>query len=93
MNVTMFWISFCGPQKEANAYEYTVKIVSSTDWKAGRTKFLASGTRKCILCDISHEEVKKRAVAVLFPKDLLEEAYKGEDENKLLWWSLSIKKK
>ena len=29
-DVTMFWISFCGTQKEAEWYEYTLKIQSET---------------------------------------------------------------
>ena len=28
MDVTMFWISFCGTQKEAEQYEYALKIKS-----------------------------------------------------------------
>ena len=95
----MFWVSFCGPQKGANEYEYTVKIASSEAKKAGRSEFLASGTTECISCDMSHEEAKKKVVGVLFPHKLLDKAGKGEVENRLHWTlmdmeiDLSIKKK
>ena len=91
-NVRMFWVSFCGSQKGANEYEYMVKIASSVAKKAGRSEFLASGTRECISCDMSHEEAKKKAAGVLFPKKLLDKAREGEVENRLEW-TLSIKKK
>jgi len=91
-NVGMFWVSFCGPQKGANEYEYTVKIASSEAKKAGRSEFLASATMKCISCDMSHEEVKRKAAGVLFPEILLDKAREGGVE-KRLDWTLTIKKK
>jgi len=92
-NVWMFWVSFCGTQKEANEYEFMVKIACSEAKKAGRSEFLASGTMECISCDdMSHEEAKKKGVDVLFPKKLLDKAGKGEAENGLDF-TLSIKKK
>jgi len=91
-NVWMFWVSFCGPQEGANEYEYTVKIASSAATKAGRSEFLASATMECIPCDMSYEEVKKKAAGVLFPQKLLDKAREGEVENRLEW-TLSIKKK
>ena len=87
--VVMFWISLCGTPKEAKEYEYTVKIESSADSKAGRTKFLLTGTGECLSCDVSHEEATE---VMLFPKDILKKASEGNDEKKLVW-SLEIRKK
>ena len=86
---TMFWISLCGTPKEAKEYEYTVKIESSADRKAGRTKFLLIGTGDCLSCEVSHEEATE---VMLFPKDILQKAAEGHDE-KDIQWNLVIKKK
>jgi len=81
--LVMFWISFCGDQNEAEEYEYTIKIESSADKKAGRTNYLFSGTRKCVSCDVSHEDMKKKKEAVFINKELLIKAAEGHDEKKL----------
>ena len=86
--LTMFWISFGGAQKEAEKYEYTLKILSSAD----ATKYHFSGSRKCMSCEVSHEEIKKKGGALFLNKDLLETA--GIDNGQFLDidWSLVIKK-
>ena len=88
-NLTMFWISFCGAQKEAEKYEYTLKILSSAD----RTDYHFSGSRKCMSCEVSHKDMKKKGGALFLNKELLETA--GKDNGQLLdvYWSLVIKKK
>merc|ERR1719259_1218648 len=67
----MYWISFCGSQKEAEEYEYSLKILSSADAKAGRTKYLFTGARQCVSCDVSHEDMEKGMEALLMDKKLL----------------------
>ena len=89
---TMFWISFCGTKKEAKEFEYTLKIVSSADKKAGRTNYLLTGTRECISCDVSHEDVKRSGNALVLSKDMLAKAAEGNDENKLEWAFVITKK-
>ena len=92
-NAVMFWISLSGTPKEAKDFEYTIRIKSSADEKAGRTKYLLTGTAECLSCDLSHEDVKKKVTGVmLFPLDMLKKAAEGHDE-KLLQWSLVIQKK
>ena len=72
---------------------YTIKIESSADRKAGRTKFLLIGTGDCLSCDVSHEEVEREATEVMiFSQDILKKAAQGHDEKKLQW-RLIIKKK
>ena len=89
---TMFWISLCGTPKEAREYEYTIKIVSSADRKAGRTKFLLTGTGECLSCEVSHEDVKRKPTKVmLFSQDILKKAAEGNGK-KRLEWRLVIKK-
>ena len=90
--MTLFWISFCGTKKEAKEFEYTLKIESSADKKAGRTKFLLTATRECISCDLSHEDVKRSGNALVLSKDMLAKAAEGNDENELEWVFV-IKKK
>ena len=89
---TMFWISLVGTPKEAREYEYTIKIASSADRKAGRVKYLLMGTGECLSCEVSHEVVKREATKVmLFSKDILETAAEGNDDK--LQWTLVIQKK
>ena len=90
---TMFWVSVCGTPKEAKEYEYTIKIESSADKQAGRTKYLLTGTGECLSCDVSHEDAKKKETEVmLFPQSVLKKAAEGHDQKKLEW-RLVIQKK
>ena len=85
-NVTMFWVSLCGTPKEAKKYEYTVKIESAADRKAGREKYIFSGPQECMSCTVSHEDVKKNAEgALLFSRKMLEKEAEEDDEKKLRW--------
>ena len=70
MDLTMVWISFCGSQKEAEEYEYSIKICSP----AGGKKHLLTGKRKCMSVDVSHEDVKQKGNALFLNKDMLESA-------------------
>ena len=92
----MFWISFVGTQKEAEEYQYSIKIMSGSEWKnTGREKYLLIGRRECNSCDLSHEDVKESGRAVFLDRTLLEKAAAdGNDDNKLeIYWTLEIKKK
>ena len=93
MNVTMFWISLCGTPKEAKKYEYTIMIKSAADRKAGREKYISMGTRKCMSCTVSHEDVKKNAEGtLLFSRKMLEKEAEEDDEKKLRWTVVINKK-
>jgi len=81
-SMQMFWISFCGGEKEAEEYEYTIKIVSSAGKKAGRAFYLFTGTRECVSCEVSHEDMKKKKEALLINKTLLEKAVKDPKKNR-----------
>jgi len=82
-DLMMFWISFCGSKKQAEEYEYTFKIESSADKKAGREKYLFYGSKQCVSCDVSHEDMMKEVEALLISKKLLRKAAEGNDEKKL----------
>jgi len=91
-NITMFWVSLCRTPMEAKEYEYTIKIESSAERKAGRSKFLLTGIGECLSSEVSHEDVKKKPTEVMcFSKDILKKAAEGQDE-KRLEWTLVIKK-
>lgn len=93
LNVTMFWISFLGSPIQAKQYKYTIKILSSADYKAGRKKYIVSGTGECLSCQVSHEDVKKTVEeALLFSRKKLEKEAEEDDEKKL-WWAVMIEKK
>jgi len=92
--VVMFWISLCGTPKEAKEYEYSIKIESSADRKAGRTKFLLAGTGDCLSCEVSHQDVKDKATEVmLFSQAILNKAAEENDDPTKLKGRLMIQKK
>jgi len=86
-NVTMFWVSFCGTPKQAKQYKYTIRVLTSADFKAGRReKYILAGTEECMSCQVSHEDVKKNAEgALLFSRKMLEKEAEEDDEKKLRW--------
>ena len=89
-NHVMFWISYCGSQKEANNYEFKIKIQSSRDKKNGKETFLSKNTARCVSCELSVEDMKDdKQGAVVFSKRLLREAADGN--NQLLDYVLCIK--
>jgi len=76
--IHMFWVSFCGGESEAAKYEYTLKIQSSEDKKDGGTKYLFTGTRQCVSCEVSHEDMKEEMEALLINKKLVKAAEGNE---------------
>ena len=90
---TMFWVAFCGTQMEADEYEYTIKIKNPTEQREDR-KYLFTGTRDCVSCDVSHEDMKVKGDALLLNKALLERAtFDKEGEFLKVDYCLVIKKK
>ena len=84
--IAMFWISLCGAAKEANEYEFTFKLENKA-----RSKVLTTKTRKCLSCELSRDDVKKKATALLLSQEEMKEA--SEDNEDKLNWFISIKKK
>ena len=76
----MFWVSFCGTQVEADEYEYTIKIKHPTEQREDR-KYLFTGTRDCVSCDVSDEDMKGKGDALLLNKALLERAAFDKEED------------
>jgi len=65
-NVALFWVSFCGPPREARKYKYTIKIASSYDEAAEAGKFILTGTGDCTSCVVPHEEFLKNPKEAVF---------------------------
>ena len=75
-NLVMFWISFSGDQGEAAKYEYSLKIFSSFE-NATRPpyhplNYLFNGSRQCVSCDVSQEDMKKEMSALFIDTKLLQ---------------------
>ena len=88
LNLTMFWASLDGTPKEAENYKYTLEILDPD----GKCLFFAE--RLCVSCDVSHEDMKECARAILLDKDLLERASKeNEVGERIFSWRLTIGKK
>ena len=90
LNLTMFWVSVDVTPKEAENYQYTLQILDPQD----HSECLFRAERPCVSCDISHDEMKVRASALLLDKALLERASKANEANERSFdWHLSIRRK
>jgi len=93
-SLVMFWVSLAGTPKEAEGYEFSIKIRSGIE-SDNTTKDLLTGGRECNSCDLTHEDVMESGSALFLNRALLEKAAgNGHDRNKLvIYWTLIIKKK
>jgi len=87
-NLAMFWISFSGRQDEANKYEYILKIQSSDP----QPDYLFTGSRRCVSCEVSQEDMLREMTALMIDKKLLVSATVGNVENRIRY-TLMIKKR
>ena len=89
-NLAMFWISFSGGQDEANKYEYILKIQSSDP----QPDYLFTGSRRCVSCEVSHEDMKREITALMIDEKLLHSAIVkiGNVENRINF-TLMVKKR
>ena len=81
----MFWISLTGIAKEAKEYEYTLKLRN----KDG-ADILAFKKTECLSCDMSSDDVKKKATVLFVSRDDVKQA---DTDEKKLEWKVLIKKK
>ena len=90
----MVWISICGTKEEAEEYEYEIKIDNSSK-KRARQKYLFTGKRGCVSCDMSCDEMMEKGSALFLNKDMLESAAMEMSDGEYLRfaYTLLIKKK
>jgi len=75
---TMRWISYNGPKKDREKYQFSIEVLSTGDPK----KVVFSCTKFCVPCDISQEEVKEKHLGVIINKALAQEVNtKADMEN------------
>ena len=92
-NLTMFWISVCGTQIDAESYEFELKILNSTE-KRAKEMYLFTAKRGCMSCDVSYEDMKQKGSALFLNKYMLESAANQIDGKFLkIDCTLLIKKK
>ena len=84
-NIVMFWISLNGSAKEANQFEYTLKL-----WNKDGTKILALKKTECLSAAMSRDNVMRDATALLLTWDDMK---KAETDEKRVNWSVLIQKK
>jgi len=80
----MFWISYIGAKDSARKYKYTMQVKASENSQ----KYHSEGTKWCVPCDLSQEEVKRKVCAIFLDKELVEEAMRGNNDK--LWLNLTI---
>merc|ERR1711974_412864 len=91
MNLAMFWVSHVGTQMEADKYQYTLKIENPKRKSENSKYLLFNGTRDCMSCDVSHEDMKEKGDALFLNRGLLERAVNGSDGK--IHYTLVINKK
>jgi len=74
----MTWISYNGPKKDREKYQFSIEVLSTGDPK----KVVFSCTKFCVPCDISHEEVKEKHLGVIINKALAQEVNTKADMDK-----------
>jgi len=80
----IYWISYIGAKASAKNFKYTFQVRVSEH----EDKYHLECTRKCLPCDLSHEEVKRKLCAVFLDQELVEEAMEGNDGK--LWFYVTI---
>jgi len=83
-NIVMFWISLNASTKEARKYQYTLTLLNREHSKA-----LALKSSECLSTTMSHDNVRRKATALLLPRDDMKKA----ENNDELWWRVLIEKK
>ena len=75
---TIIWISCITPKKSlAKNYKYTFQLKNSEG------KFLLEGTRLCVPCDLSHDEVRELGCHLVLDKETIADAKAGGRDDKL----------
>lgn len=83
--VLMFWISYVGAKASAKKFKYTFQVKVSEH----EERYHLESTKKCVPCDLSAEDEKKKMCAVFVDQELVEEAVEGNDGK--LKYNLTIK--
>ena len=81
----LFWISYSGPKDSAASFKYTLQVCS----KENKKVFLFEGTRRCVPCDLSHDEIRAKRWALVLDNDLIEDATRAD--NKVVYWLTILK--
>jgi len=60
---TIFWVScITSPKNLAESYTYTIQVLAANqNNQEGKPVFVCEGTRLCVPCDLSHDEVRESA--------------------------------
>ena len=74
------WIScIASKMSDAKRYEYSFKVKSPEKAAGRNTVYLFQGTRRCVPCDLSHNEVRKKGCYLVLDEETIEDAMKGEE--------------
>ena len=63
----LFWLAHIGPKAEAKKFKYTLWIPNNSGDN------LLEATRRCVPCDYSHQEMKKKMCGIVVDKELIDE--------------------
>lgn len=86
----MFWVSNVSLSVPATNYKYTLKVQKRVNSNEFRDDYVFEGTRYCVPCDLSHEDVKKKRCALTLDQELVKENTQGMSGR--LNYALSIQK-
>ena len=84
--VKSFWISHIGPKNSAKNFKYTFRVRKDKHSE----ECLLESTRRCVPCDLSHEEVKNLQCAITLDRELVEDAKQRKDDKDVIYYDLII---
>ena len=75
----IFWVAHIGSKDSALNYKYTLQIENYQEGQnAAKKGYEFECTRKCVPCDLSHEDVKTERCAIMLERSLIEKAIKED---------------
>jgi len=82
---TTVWISCISPRKSlAKGYKYTLQVPSGEDAGKVPPVYTLEGTRRCVPCDMSCEEVQKSGCHLLLDEETIADAIGRNNKLKLI---------
>jgi len=89
---TIVWISCISPRTSlAKSYKYTFQLRNGKDASAGNGYSL-EGTRRCVPCDLSHDEVRKLGCCIGIDKETIADVIGNIEKDNRLHLTITISK-
>merc|ERR550517_2097174 len=68
----IFWVSHIGPRDEAKTFKFTLRL------KSTEGRIIAEGTRPCVPCDVTPDEMERKCYGIVLAEAWMEEAERDD---------------